>query len=173
MRIPTHSRKPTSRPDGTDGVETRAQARSERGIAMITVLLVMSLVLMLAIGAIDFSEQELRAGGQSRAVGGSLYAAEAGVEFATNRLLPPRDLSAFTFTLADGTTVQSRSRDQSTPQSIGVGGLGSPPSGYSVNIGAGFVNETFQVNVTAGASSKPTTEVEVKLGLLTPNAGTN
>ena len=44
--------------------------------------------------------------------------------------------------------------------------------GYSVNIGAGFVNETFQVNITAGATSKPTTEVEVRLGLLTPNSGT-
>ena len=146
--------------------------RGRRGVAMISVLLVMSIVILLAIGAIDFSERELRAGGQSRAVGNSLYAAEAGVEFATNRLLPPRDLSAFTFNLADGTTVQSRSRDDSTPQDIGVGGLGSPPAGYSVNIGAGFVNETFQVNITAGATSKPTTEVEVRLGLLTPNSGT-
>jgi hypothetical protein len=147
------------------------KAKGERGIAMISVLLVMSIVVLLAIGAIDFTEQELRAGGQSRAVGNSLYAAEAGVQFATNRLLPPRDLSAFTFNLTDGTTVQSRSRDDGAPQDIGVGGLGSPPPGYSVNIGAGFVNETFRVNVTAGATSKPTTEVEVKLGLLTPNSG--
>ena len=87
MRSPTH-RSTSAR---------RTHARSKRGVAMISVLLVMSIVILLAIGAIDFSEKELRAGGQSRAVGNSLYAAEAGVEFATNRLLPPRDLSAFTF----------------------------------------------------------------------------
>ena len=142
--------------------------RHERGVALITVMMVMVLLVLLALGAIDSAEQELRAGGQSRAVGNSLYGAEAGVEFAMNRLNRSRDLSAFTFTL-DGTTIQSRSRDEAAAQPIEAGGLGKPPPGYSINVGSGYVSEVFQINVTAGGGTRPATSLEVKLGFLTPN----
>ena len=147
-------------------------ARDERGVAMISVLLVMVLLILLAVGAIEISEQEMKAGGRSRAAGNILYAAEAGVDFALNRLRPPRDLSAFSFTVEGDITVQSRSRDDSSAQPIATGGIGQPPDGYSINVGSGFVNETFQVNVTAGGVAKPSAEIEVKVGLLTPNSGT-
>lgn len=143
----------------------------ERGMALLTALMILVIVASLAMSAIQTSEQEMRASGRSRSTSSSLYAAEAGVDFAINRLLPPRDLSAFSFTLPNGTPVQSRTRSDSTPQPISQGGLGKPPSGYSMNIGSGFVSETFQVNVTAGGANMPTTEVEAKLGLIAPNSG--
>ena len=67
--------------------------------------------------------------------------------------------------------VESRSRDQATPQDITEAGLGNPPPGYSLNIGSGFQNELFQMNVTAARANLPTTEIEVKVGVLTTNAG--
>jgi hypothetical protein len=68
-------------------------------------------------------------------------------------------------------TVQSRARDEGSPQAINSGGIGRPPSGYSINIGAGFVNEVFEVHSTASNPRVPTTELELRVGLLTPNAG--
>jgi len=138
---------------------------------MITAVMVLVLVAATAITAIGTSEEELRAGGRSRSTMSSLYAAEAGIQFAQNRILPPRDLSSFSFSMTDGTSVQSRTRTDSTPQDIGEGGLGKPPAGYSINIGSGFVNETFKLNVTAAHANLPTTELEVRLGMLTTNSG--
>ncbi|MGI9644725.1 MAG: hypothetical protein ACR2O6_05370 [Ilumatobacteraceae bacterium] len=133
-------------------------------------LLVMVLVSGVALAAMSNSREEMMAGGRSRSVITSLFAAEAGVQFAERRLLPPRDLSAFTLNVS-GMTVQSRERDQGSAQPISAGGIGKPPSGYSINIGSGFVNEIFEVHSTAANARLPTTGLEVRLGLLTPNAG--
>lgn len=148
----------------------RDRASREGGIALITTVLVLVLVAATAIAAISNSEEEFKAGGRSRSVFRSLYAAEAGVQFSENRIVPPRDLTAFSFNL-NGVTVESRRRDDSTTSAIASGGLGKPPSGYAINIGSGFANEVFEVNVTADGSSVPTTEIEVRLGMLTANAG--
>ena len=48
---------------------------------------------------------------------------------------------------------------------------GKPPGGYAINIGAGFVNETYKLNVTSTRSNLPTTEVEVRIGMLGANSG--
>ncbi len=149
---------------------TRARSRKE-GIALITSVLILILVATVAVSGLRSSEQELRSGGRSRSSHASFYAAEAGVEYAENRIRAPRDLSAFSFTLTDGTVVESRSRDQATPQDIMEAGLGNPPPGYSLNIGSGFQNELFQMNVTAARANLPTSEIEVKVGVLTTNAG--
>ncbi len=152
-------------------IDVRSARRREGGVALVTAVLILVLVAMVAIAAIESSEQELRAGGRSRSTMTSFYAAEAGVEYAENRLRTPRDLSAFSFALSDGTTVQSRKREQGSPQLIQESGLGNPPAGYSINIGSGFQNELFTVNVTASRPSTPTSEIEVKAGVLTTNAG--
>jgi hypothetical protein len=144
--------------------------RDESGLALLVTILVMVLVSGVALAAMSNSREEMMAGGRSRSVIRSLFAAEAGVQFAERRLLPPRDLNSFSLTVG-GMTVESRERDQGSPQPISTGGIGKPPDGYSINIGAGFVNEIFEVNSTAANSRLPTTALEVRLGLLTPNAG--
>ncbi len=158
----------SNRPDFCRNPSTH---KREGGLALVTAVLILILVSTVAISGLKSSEQELRSGGRSRSSLNSFYAAEAGVEYAENRIRAPRDLSAFSFTLTDGTTVQSRSRDQSTPQDIAEAGLGNPPPGYSLNIGSGFQNELFEMNVTASRANLPTSEIEVKVGILTTNAG--
>jgi type II secretory pathway component PulK len=152
-------------------MSTRNQRKREEGVALITAVLILIIVATVAVSALKGSEEELRAGGRSRSAMTSFYAAEAGIDYAENRVRPPRDLTAFNFTLSDGTTVQSRKREESAPQDIADEGLGNPPPGYSINIGSGFQNELFNLNVTASRPSTPTSEIEVKMGILTTNAG--
>ena len=60
----------------------RPHARKrEGGIAMITVVLIIFLLMASALSSVDFTEQESRASGQSRATMRSLYAADAGIQF--------------------------------------------------------------------------------------------
>jgi len=145
-------------------------SRREGGLALITTILILLLVGATALATIETSSEELQAGGRSRSVIKSLYAAEAGIQLAHTRIQAPVDTTPFSINV-DGATVESRSRDQSTPQNIAEGGLGKPPSGYSVNIGSGYVNQIYAVDVTATEPSLPTTEVQVRLGMLTANSG--
>ncbi len=151
---------------------TPARDRSQSGLALLTSIMILILVTSIAIAAIGSSEEELRAGGRSRSAASSLNAAEAGIQFARNRLQVPSDITAFTFTLDDGTVVRTGARSDSTPKNIVNDGLGSPPSGYSININQGFVNEIYKVNITAARMNAPTTEIEARMNVLTANAGT-
>ncbi len=151
--------------------QARRAGRREEGIALITVVLILALVSTLAVSAIEQTGQELQAGGRSRATTRTVFAADAGVQVAMDRVTAPVDLTPISFVQADGTTVQSRAREEATPQAISQKGPGEPPEGYSINLGGGFVNEVFQVNVTAGAPGNSMVELETKLGVLTSNAG--
>jgi type II secretory pathway component PulK len=151
---------------------SHGSGRREDGIALITVILVIFLLTATALSAVDFSGQEAKAGGQSRATMRSLYAADAGIQLALSRIQPPQDLSSFTFNLTDGTQVQSRSRTDAGPLALSSAGLGEPPDGYAINVGAGYVNEVFQFNVTAVGTNNLTSELESKVGVLSVNAGT-
>jgi hypothetical protein len=158
-------------------LRSNREARDEDGIALITVVLILALVSTLAVSAIEQTGQELQAGGRSRATTRALFAADSGVQLAMDRVTSPRDLTPIDFTLNDGTTshaVQSRARDVAAPQDIAQEGFGEPPEGYSINLGSGFVNEVFRVNVTASSNPGNTlAEVEAKLGVLTSNGGSS
>ncbi len=54
---------------------------------------------------------------------------------------------------------------------IAAAGVGPPPDGYSINVGGGFLNELFLLNVTASAANNGVAELEAKLGSLQPNSG--
>jgi hypothetical protein len=150
--------------------QVRHATGRREGMALITTILILMLVGATALATIATSSEELMAGGRSRSVIKSLYAADAGVQLAHKRIQEPRNLTGFSIPI-DGSTVESRSRDQTGAQAIGEGGLGRPPSGYSVNIGSGYVNQVYAVDVTASATDLPTTEVQVRLGMLTANSG--
>jgi len=150
---------------------TRGERR-EGGIALITVVLVIFLLTATALSAIDFTGQESKAGGQSRATMRSLYAADAGIQLAMSRVQPPEDLTAFSFALADGTVVESRKRTDGAPQPIsGSTGLGAPPDGMQVNIGSGFGSNVYRLNSTAVGNNNLTSELEAKVGVLSVNSG--
>jgi Tfp pilus assembly protein PilX len=150
----------------------RRHPKREQGVALLTAILIMVLAAGLAINLLGVSEEELRASGRSRSASNSFYAAEAGIQFASEQLRPPADIGYFEFTLTDGTTVRTGAREDASQPDIIEGGLGAPPPGYSINIGQGFVNETYRVQVTASRTGAPTSEIEVRMGVLTTNGGT-
>jgi Tfp pilus assembly protein PilX len=161
-------RGPEESPSRTHAATPR---KREQGIAMITVVLVIFLLMASALSSVDFTEQESRASGQSRATMRSLYAADAGIQLAVSRVQPPADTSAFSFNLADGTVVESRKRSDAAPQPIVDEGAGAPPDGYAVNIGSGYANQVYRLTVTAVGQNNLTSELEAKVGVLSVNSG--
>jgi hypothetical protein len=146
----------------------RRGGREESGIALVTAVLLLLLVAATAISSIDFSGRELQAGGRARATMRTLYAADAGIQFALQQVQPPTDLSAFDLDVG-GIEVQSRERDVVGEQDIDEAGVGEPPEGYAINIGSGFINELYDINVTAVGANGSTAELEAKVGALRPN----
>ncbi len=145
--------------------------RARSGFALVTAMVVMLLVSAVVVNLIDYSGTERASSARARAAQKNLYAADSGIHLTMQRIQLPRDLSAFSFTMSDGTQVQSRRRTDGSAQAIATAGLGAPPDGYSINIGGGYINELFQVNVTAVASNNGVSELEAKLGSLQPNSG--
>jgi len=145
--------------------------RDESGIALVTAILLLLLVAATAISAIDFSGQELQAGGRARASMRTLYAADAGIQFALQQVQPPTDLTGFTIDVNNELQVQSRTRSQTGHQPIDEAGVGEPPDGYAINVGSGFVSEVYDINVTATGANGATSELEAKLSSLKPNSG--
>jgi len=157
-----------------DSKRLRAEARSGRGdagFALVTAMVVLLLVSAVVSNLIGYSGEESQSSARSRSSLKNLYAADSGIQLSLQRLQLPRDLTAFTYTLTDSTLVESRSRSDASPQPIAPVGIGPPPEGYSINVGGGFVNELFLLNVTAAASNNGVAELEAKLGSLQPNAG--
>ena len=136
-----------------------------------TAIVILVLVSGVVVNLIDYSSQELQAGGRSRSTMKSLYAADSGIQLTLQRIQLPRDLTAFSYTMTDGTVVESRARTDASPQAITEADSGPPPDGYSINVGSGFVNELFRTNVTASAMNNGIVELEAKLGSLQPNSG--
>ena len=152
--------------------EARHARKSEHGMALVVSVFVLMMISMVAILAIQNSGDESAAGGRTRNVVRSLYAAEGGVEFAKNRILQaPPNLAPFNLNLGNARTVQSRTRTDATPQPIAYSGSGPPPEGYGINIGVGYTNELYVVAVTSSAIDGGTVELEVKLGKLESGTG--
>jgi len=153
----------------------RLQRRNDRrrsGFALVTAVVILVLVSSVVVNLIDYSSQEMQAGGRSRATAKNLYSADSGIQLSLKRIQLPRDLSAFNYNMTDGTLVESRGRNDMVPQPIDPAGIGAPPDGYSINVGAGFVNELFLLNVMSQGVNSGVAELEAKLGSLQPNAGT-
>ena len=149
---------------------TRLRAR-QSGFALVTAMVILVLVSGVVVNLIDYSSQEAQASGRSRSALKNMYAADSGIQLSLQLIQLPRDLSAFSYNLVDGTLVESRSRADATPQPIASAGIGAPPDGYSINVGGGYINELFLLNVTAEASNNGVAELEAKLGSLQPNSG--
>jgi hypothetical protein len=148
--------------------------RREGGIAMITVVLIIFLLMASALSSVDFTEQESRASGQSRATMRSLYAADAGIQLAMSRV-ETGDFSAFSVALTDGTVVESRRRTDGAPQPIAGGGsdvqAGPPPDGFQFGEGGGFAMQVYPLNATAVGNNDLTSELEAKVGVLSAGPG--
>ena len=134
----------------------------ERGIALLVSVFVLMLVGLVAVSAMQNSEDESTAGSRTRSAVSALYLADAGIEVALLHIqeLPP-DSSPITVDLGDGLTVQSRGRDDDTAQELAWAGTGVAPDGYAVGE---YYSNLFQVNMTALQGTRAVAEVEAKLG---------
>ncbi len=138
--------------------------KRQEGLALLTVSLVLVLLALLSFAALNDSKRESTSGARSRATTRIVHSADAGIQLARTHLTrSPPDLTAIDLTFGSA-TIQSRSRSQSTPQTLAQVGLGAAPKGFSVNVGTGasFFNRIYEVNVTATSGSS-TAEVEAKL----------
>ena len=150
----------------------RGRSHREGGAALFVTALILMLVGMMSVTAIYSSERESVGGARSRSTTRTFYAADSGIELALSRLAQtPPDLRAFDVNLANGANVQSRTRQQTTPQQLEQVGLGKPPEGFSVNVGsgAGYVSRVYRVTATATAGGS-TVELEAKLSRTEPEA---
>ena len=151
--------------------KSRRAAQGREGFALVTAVVILVLVSSVVVNLIDYSSQELQSGGRARATAKNFYSADSGIQLSMKRIQLPRDLDAFSYNLSDGTLVESKGRDDMAAQPISPAGIGAPPDGYAINIGAGFINELFLLNVMASGVNNGIAELEAKLGSLQPNAG--
>ena len=82
------------------GGQTR---KSEAGFALVTAMVVMLLVSAVVSNLIGYSSEESQSSARSRASLKNIYAADSGIQLSLQRLQLPRDLTAFSYTLADAT----------------------------------------------------------------------
>jgi Tfp pilus assembly protein PilX len=140
--------------------------RREGGSALIVTTLILLLVSMLVLTSIRDSEQESTAGARSRASSRTLYAAEAGIQLALTRLTQtPPNLDAFDVNLADGASVQSRTRSEGSASDIDQVGLGAVTEGFALNVGGGAtsLSRVYELNVTAAYANAAAAELEARL----------
>jgi hypothetical protein len=129
---------------------------------------------LVALAAIQNSEDESTAGGRTRSAVSALYQADAGVEIALNRVRQtPPDLSPIDVSFANGDGVESRTRSEANAQPLAFAGTGAPPDGYALASGGGggYFSEIYQVNLTALRGAQAVAEVEAKIGALAVGGG--
>jgi hypothetical protein len=146
--------------------------REEAGIALLVTVFALLLIGAIAVTAIGHSGQEATASATSRVNKRTFHGADAGIQIALRRLADePPNQNPFDIDLGGGRRVQSRTRADTAPQPITRLGVGPPPEGFSINVGAGYVNEIFLTNATASSPNAATVEVEAKVGRLSANSG--
>jgi hypothetical protein len=163
------------------GQDARAQAvlnpnqivrrTEERGIAMLLAVLLLMMVSLLGIVAIEHAGDENSVTGRTRDSARTFYAADAGTQLiVTNLGQEPTVQSPFTVNFASGTFVRSGGRSDPGPQPIEKTGVGEPPEGYALNLGAGFATEVFLGTVTAFSPGGSSVELESKYWKMRANA---
>ena len=143
--------------------------RRQDGIAILVTTVALLLVAMIGLTSLEHTREESTSGGRSRNVARTLHAADAGIEFARSRLSQtPPNLNAFTLAMLDGAQVESRQRDDGSPQTLTEVGIGGTAEGYALNSGVASINNRiYQVNVT-GTAGSAVVEVEARFAVAEP-----
>jgi len=150
----------------------RIATRRENGAALLITALCLLLVSLLSFNAIRDSEKESDSGARSRSTARSLHAGDAGFQIALAHLTQtPPDLTPFDVDLPENANVQSRTRTDTSPQSLSQTGTSAPAEGYGINVDAGVqnVSRVYLVTVTSTAGGS-TSELEAKLSRTSADA---
>jgi hypothetical protein len=145
---------------------------SQDGMALLVAVMMMLMISAISVAAIDHSGSESVTSGRSRAATESFYAADAGIQATINRLGGGTPIDApFAFDLTPEINVRSGPMSAGTAEAITYMGAGEPPEGYSLEVGAGFVNRQYLAIVTGTAHGDAITELEAKMLRLDSSGG--
>jgi hypothetical protein len=149
--------------------ENTQGANRRDGMAILITTVALLLIAMIGLTSLEHSREESTSGGRSRNVVRTLHAADAGIEFARNRLSQtPPTLVGFTLNLLDGAAVRSGRRTDASAQDLTDVGTGGAMSGYTLNTGSATLNSRiYQVNVT-GTAGSAVVEVETRYRVAEP-----
>ncbi len=147
-------------------------ANRRDGMAILITTVALLLIAMVGLTSLEHSREESTSGGRSRNVARTLHAADAGIEFARNRLSQiPRVLVGFSLNLLDGASVQSRRRTDTAVQDLTEIGAGGAWDGYTLNTGSPTLSSRiYHVNVT-GTAGSAVVEVEARFSVAEPGTG--
>ncbi len=139
----------------------------EHGTALLVTMFILFLIAGIALMSIAHSGAEAAGSGRTRVAMRALQAADAGIQFAANRIAQnPPQLDAFDIVLPGNRRVQSRTRSDAGPLPIPQSGIAAPPEGMSILVGSGFMSEIYHVNVTAEGGDLGVAQIEAKIARL-------
>ena len=144
--------------------------RGERGVALVTALLLTVLLFVLAIGLLAISGDESGIAANETWSEGAFYAAEAGLQSAVDQIGPDPALSLQAVpltTIAQGYTFRSGRRSDTTPQPVRFV-RSTPAAGFALGVGtgynaAGFLYETYEVDATGLGPRNAQREIEAQV----------
>jgi len=122
--------------------------RSERGVSLVVVIMLMVIILAITGAGLLFSSVELRVSGNYRVGTQAFYAADTGASFAFARIVldPDQSTALFSGTLNNGSLTYcsgtpTTSNNCTNPQLLTVTSINSP--GYSLGAGTGYNSSGF------------------------------
>lgn len=142
----------------------------ERGVALVTALLLTVLLFILAIGLLAISGDESGISSNESWSEGAFYAAEAGLQSAVDQIGPDPAASLLAIPLtaiSQGYTFRSGRRSDTTPQPVRfVRATPAPGFGLAGGTGynsAGFLYETYEVDSTGLGPRNAQREIQAQV----------
>lgn len=142
------------------------RVKSQEGLSLVVVLMIMVLLLSLTGASLMFSGLDLKMVGNLKAGNQAFYAADSGVYVGVNQLSANLDTAtaAFSGSLDGNSTYRSGHSTDSGPQPLQFLSASTEP-GYSIGSGTGYNSSgylfyRYQINVTGTGPVKTTREVE-------------
>jgi hypothetical protein len=147
--------------------------RDESGVALLVAVLLLLMVSAIGVAAMDHSRGDSEQSGSSRRATITFHAADAAIQRGLSQLQDsPARLDAFQATLADGTIYRSGARSASGAQPIPAPETGPPPSGYAINLGAGYLTHVYNHTVSAFGPGNASLELQARYSKLEAGMGT-
>lgn len=141
---------------------------SEKGIALVVVIMVMVILLSITGAGLFFSRVELKMSSNFRSGNRAFYAADTGIDIGRNQLQFNQALASapFSGTMDGDLTYRSGSRNDSGPQPLQYDGI-RIESGFSIGTGtgynpSGYAFYRYQINVTGTGPMGSAREIEAK-----------
>jgi hypothetical protein len=142
--------------------------KSERGIALAVIVMLMALLLSMTGAALSLSSVELKMSSNFKTSTQALHAADAGVHVGANQLSINQAAASAPYSGTIGSSFAYRSgrRFDASPQPLEFRGA-KPATGYSVGLGTGYKPSgyafyAYQINVTGTAPAAATREIEAQ-----------